>query len=109
MTGKPVILRARAAQDIDAAFAHYVETAGAQTALSLVDALEAALRHIGQHPAGASQRHGYELGLPGLRAGRARRFPYFVFFVERTDSIDVWRVLHGARDIPARLHEPDPD
>ena len=29
-----------------------------------------------------------------------------VFYVEREADIDVWRVLHGARDIPAWLREP---
>jgi len=28
-----------------------------------------------------------------------------VFYMERLDHIDVWRVLHMARDIPARWHE----
>jgi toxin ParE1/3/4 len=30
-----------------------------------------------------------------------------VFYVERPDHIDVWRVLHGQRDIPAWMQEPD--
>jgi hypothetical protein len=34
-----------------------------------------------------------------------RRYPYVVFYVEREDRIDVWRVLHTRRDIPARMHE----
>jgi toxin ParE1/3/4 len=28
-----------------------------------------------------------------------------VFFVEREDHIDVWRVLHGKRDIPAWMSD----
>jgi toxin ParE1/3/4 len=31
------------------------------------------------------------------------RYPYLLFFMERDDHIDVWRVLHGKRDIPAWL------
>jgi hypothetical protein len=31
------------------------------------------------------------------------RYPYLVFYVERSDHIDIWRVLHGQRDIPAWL------
>jgi toxin ParE1/3/4 len=34
---------------------------------------------------------------------RVQRYPYLVFYVERDDHIDVWRVLHGQRDIPAWL------
>jgi toxin ParE1/3/4 len=29
------------------------------------------------------------------------RFPYLVFYLERADCIDVWRVLHAQRDIPS--------
>jgi toxin ParE1/3/4 len=30
-----------------------------------------------------------------------------VFYVEREDHIDVWRVLHAQRNIPARMQEPE--
>jgi toxin ParE1/3/4 len=30
-----------------------------------------------------------------------------VFYVERQDHIDVWRVLHGQRDIAVWMREPD--
>lgn len=31
---------------------------------------------------------------------------YPVFYVEREDEVDVWRILHAARDIPRWLSEP---
>ncbi|ADE16404.1 plasmid stabilization system [Nitrosococcus halophilus Nc 4] len=31
---------------------------------------------------------------------------YLVFYLETSDGIEVVRVLHGARDIPAILEEP---
>jgi toxin ParE1/3/4 len=34
------------------------------------------------------------------------RYPYLLFYVERQDHIDVWRVLHSQRDIPAWLQVP---
>ena len=37
----------------------------------------------------------------------AGEFPYLVLYVEGVTEIDVWRVLHGARDIPIRMREPD--
>jgi toxin ParE1/3/4 len=58
---------------------------------------------IATRPAAGSPPYGQELGLPGLRHRRLRRFPYLVFYVEREDHIDVWRVLHAQRDIPVRL------
>jgi len=32
-------------------------------------------------------------------------YPHLVFYVERADHIDVWRVLHGERDIPSGPQE----
>lgn len=34
------------------------------------------------------------------------RYPYLVFYVEGKEDLDVWRVLHGQRDIPAFQREP---
>lgn len=39
---------------------------------------------------------------------RVRGYPYLIFYLERPDYLDVARVLHSARDIPARLKEAAP-
>ena len=52
-----------------------------------------------------SNRYAHELNLPGLKFWPLTRYPYLVFYVERPDRIDVWRVLHGQRDIPAWMQE----
>ena len=44
--------------------------------------------------------------LEGLRASPLRRYPYLVFDVEPEDHLEVWRVLHAQRDIPAWMQEP---
>ena len=106
MSGKPVVLRERARRDIDEAIEHYLTEAGPAVALRFIDALEDTLRHIGERPASGSPRHARELEIPGLRFRTIGRFPHLVFYVERDADIDVWRVLHGARDIPAWLQEP---
>ena len=49
----------------------------------------------------------HELNLPGLRVWQLARYPHLVFYMERPDHIDVWRVLHGQRDIPAWMKDPD--
>ena len=59
-------------------------------------------------PAAGSSRYARALDLPGLRSWPLKRYPYLVFYTEREDSVDVWRVLHGRRDVPARMREPDP-
>jgi len=79
----------------------YLDESAAQAALGLVDALERAYSHIARHPATGSARYALELNLPGLRSWPLKRYPYLVFYVERADHIDVWRVLHAQRDIPA--------
>ena len=106
MSGKPVVLRERARNDIDDAVERYIDEAGPAVALAFVDALEHALRGIGEHPAAGSLRYAQELDVPGLRFRPAGKFPYLVFYVETGSEIDVWRVLHGARNIPEWMQEP---
>ncbi len=101
MKAKPVVPRERANRDVEEAVAYYVREGGKQVALGFVAALERAYRHIGLHPATGSPRHAHELNLPGLRCWPLRRYPYLVFYLDRPRHIDVWRVLHGQRDIPA--------
>lgn len=102
---KPVVPRELANRDVDEAIAHYLREAGDHGALNFVDALERAYRHISRHPASGSSRYAAELSLPDLRSWTLKRFPYIVFYVEAKECIDVWRVLHGARDIPAWMQE----
>jgi toxin ParE1/3/4 len=106
VTRKPVVARERAGRDIDEAIDHY-RTAGFAVARGFVDDLESAFRHISRHPATGSPRYAHELDLPGLRSWRLARYPYLVFYVEREDHVDVWRVLHAASDIPAWMQDPD--
>lgn len=97
---KPVVPRERANQDVDEAIAHYLGESAPQAALGFIDALEQAYAHIARRPATGSPRYGHELNLPGLRSWPLTRYPHLVFYVEHEQHIDVWRVLHGQRDIP---------
>lgn len=104
---KPVIARAMANDDIDETLAYYLSESVDQAALGFIDALEQAYTHIARHPATGSPRYAHALDLPGLRCWPLARYPHLVFYVERPDHIDVWRVLHGKRDIPAWLADSD--
>lgn len=114
MNSKPVIARAAAEQDVDQALEHYLSKAGEKIALGFgekialgfIDALEDAYAHISRHPAAGSPRYAHELGLPGLRCWGLRGYPHLIFYSEKTDIIDIWRVLHGQRDIPEWMREP---
>jgi toxin ParE1/3/4 len=100
---KPVQLRRRAADDIDAALDHHRSEAGRAVAVRFVDAVERALIHVARHPRNGSLRFAYELGIPELRCWPIPRFPYLIFYVDHDNQIDVWRVLHTRRDVPAAL------
>jgi toxin ParE1/3/4 len=99
----PVQLRERAVGDIDAAIDHYLGEGGAPLARRFVDAVEHALRRIGRNPRTGSRAFAHEIGIPELRASPVAGFPYLVFYVERDDHVDVWRVLHSRREITANL------
>jgi len=102
---KPVVPRAQAIEDVHEALDHYLEEAGLKVAEGLIDALEKAYTHIGRQPGTGSPRYAHELQLPGLRSWPLTRFPYLVFYVEHSAHVEVWRVLHAQRDIPAWLHQ----
>ena len=107
MKAKLLIPREQARRDADEAIAYYLSEDDASAALGFVDALEQAYAHISRHPATGSPRYSHELNLPELRSWPLARYPHLVFYVERPDHIDVWRVLHGQRDIPAWMQEPE--
>ncbi len=108
MRHKRIVPRLKAARDVQEAVEHYLSEGAAQAALAFIDALEQAYLHIGRHPSTGSPRYAHELDLPGLRGWPLKHYPYLVFYIERADHIDVWRVLHGQRDIPAWMQEPPP-
>ena len=107
MKAKPVVPREQARQDVEDTIAHHLAEGAQAAALAFIDALEKAYSHIGRHPATGSPRYAQELNLPNLRHWPLTRHPYLVFYVEHTNHIDVWRVLHSRRDIPAWMHVSD--
>jgi len=107
VSAKPVIPRERANLDIDEALHHYVTQANEKIAFGFIDALERAFYHIAHHPAAGAPRYAHELNLPCLCFHPLKRYPYFVFYKEYDDHIDVWRILHANRDIPAWMTDPE--
>lgn len=107
MKAKAVVPRELACRDVDEAIAYYLGEQADHAAFGFIDALEKAYLHIGRHPATGSSRYAHELDLPGLRSWPLTGYPYLVFYIERQDHIDVWRVLHGQRDIPVWMNLPE--
>ena len=108
MSGKPVIPREQALRDVEAAIDYYVREAGERVALEFIEALEAAYRAIAVHHATGSPQYAHELNLPGLRSRALKRYPYLVFYIEHEHHLDIWRVLHAQRDIPAGMEAATP-
>ena len=107
MTIRPVILRVLAEQDIEQASLHYLTEVGEALAQDFIEEVEQAFRRIGRNLAIGSPRYAYELGLEGLRAWPLRRFPYLIFYIEQPHALEVWRVLHGQRDIPSWMQSSE--
>jgi toxin ParE1/3/4 len=105
VTSKPIFAREKARWDIEGAVDYYFTTAGQGIALQFVDSLERVYWLISAYPASGSLRYAYELNLPGLRFRQLTNYPYLVFYIEGEHHVDVWRVLHAQRDIPAWMQE----
>lgn len=109
MSSKPVVPRRQAEVDVEQAIDHYLSADAQAAALAFIEDLEAAYRHLGRHPSSGSPRYGHELSLSGIRCWRLKRYPYSIFYVEHSDHVDVWRLLHQERDIPACMQAQDED
>ena len=105
MIVKRVVLRDQAKRDVRQTTAWYRNEGGTTLARRWAAAVEAALRHIGAYPQTGFTRYAAQLKLDALRFWPIDGFPYLVFYVEREQHIDVGRVLHQKRDIPAWMGE----
>ncbi|MGF6879804.1 type II toxin-antitoxin system RelE/ParE family toxin [Paraburkholderia sp. MM5477-R1] len=106
MTAKPVIPTRLAKQDVeDELTDHLVDEGTEQAALAFIAEIEQAYAHLANRSNIGSPRYGYELDIPGLRAWPLARYPHLIFYIERKDHVEIWRVLNGKRDIPAWLAE----
>lgn len=93
----------RADADVDSAIDYYAAEAGRDVAREFIADLERLLAHIIGQPESGSARYAIELGIDGLRAFAMHRYPYVVFYRVHAEGIEIWRVLHSARDIPETL------
>lgn len=107
MTAKTVIRRQQAQRDIEHAAEHYFNDGDTPLEVRFLEALEVAVRYVAAHAASGSRRYADATHTPGVRFWPVKRFPYLVFYVERAAQVDVWRVLHDHRDLPAWLRETE--
>lgn len=108
MTAKPVIPTRLARQDVEDELTYYLVDEGSeQAALGFIAEIEQAYARLAKHPNVGSPRYAYELDIPGLRSWPLDRYPHVIFYIERKDYVEVWRVLNGKRDIPSWLLNDD--
>lgn len=105
MANKPIVPRLRARQDMASAVRHYRVEAGVVLAERLANSIEAALHALAAHPLAGSLSHGAALAIVGLRSWRVERFPYLIFYMDRADWVEIWRVLHVRRDVETILRD----
>ena len=102
---KSVRLRPRADTDIDA-LVDYLLSDSPDSAGRFLDAVQKSCDLIGEQPGIGSRRYAHPPKLEGLRMWAVSDFEnHLIFYIERPSYIDVLRVLHGSRDIPAALME----
>jgi toxin ParE1/3/4 len=108
VTRKRVVPLEAAVEDINKIADYYTDMSGKMLARRFANVLKASFRRISSYPGVGSLRYEAVLGLDGLRVWQLRGFPYLVFYVEGSDEIEVWRVLHAERDLMAELGEDNP-
>jgi toxin ParE1/3/4 len=87
--------------DLQAA-ARYIQRANPEAARAFLEATYEAFEFLANNP-GLGRTRG-DLGFPKIRSWRVPGFRRFlVFYREFPDRIQIWRVLHGARDLHREL------
>lgn len=105
MINKPVRPRSSATGDAYQIVNHYEAEAGIAVADRFASALESGYRRLEATPAIGSPRAGERYNRPGLRTWPVKGFPYLICYFDTPDHIDVWRILHAARDLGALLDD----
>lgn len=104
---KPALLRPLAEDDLVSRTHHYREAGGADLAGRFFDAAIAALRSIEEMPAMGSPTIGELIGIDGLHRIGIRGFPCGWIYLERSEGLDVVRMLADRQDLEFLLGQAD--
>lgn len=105
----PARLRPLAETDLVERTRYYRAEASLDVAQRFFDAAVATLHRIETMPGIGSLRLGELCDIPGLWSFRISGFPCGWFYLERSDHLDVVRLLSYAQDLPTLLAEADDD
>ncbi|MBC8003027.1 MAG: type II toxin-antitoxin system RelE/ParE family toxin [Opitutaceae bacterium] len=87
--------------DLQAA-ARYIRLDNPAAASSFLEAAYDSFELLARQP--GLGRHRADLGFPAVQSWRIKSFRrYLIFYRELPDRIQIWRVLHGARNLHHRL------
>lgn len=102
----PVFIALRAEQDITLQYNWYLENADVEVAERYLKAVDQAIQDLAAHPDVGLRRHFQSPELEGIRSFQAARpFNKHLIFYQAGETLSIERVMHGARDLPARLLE----
>jgi toxin ParE1/3/4 len=94
--------------DFENLFAWYLDQAGVEVAWRFQIALDTSLVKLSIRPDLGRPRHFRHPKLQGLRSFSVE--PPFgdllIFYRANDETLDLVRLMHGARNLPRRLHEP---
>jgi len=94
--------------DFDRQYRRYLGEAGEAFAERFRQALQATLRSLAERPDSGRRRKFRHPALRDLRSFRVN--PPFdrilIFYRVTSDTLEAWRLMHGARELPRRLVEP---
>lgn len=95
--------------DVAMQFGWYVREAGERTAWRFFDAVERAIARLSDQPEIGRGRRFKDVRLQGLRSLRvdAPFSKVLIFYRVASEGIELWRLMHGARNLPVRLQEPE--
>jgi len=104
---KPIRVTPKADDDIDKCYA-WIRKDNPAAALRFLDAVELTCRNLSQMPGIGSRRYAEIPLVHGVRMIGVKGFAnYLLFYLEHETSIDIIRLLHGARDIPEVLQSEE--
>jgi len=94
--------------DFELEFRWYLQHAGEKQATRFLNAVQSTLQLLLEQPNAGRPRGFRHPALRDLRSARVQA-PFrklLIFYRTTPDSVQVWRLMHGARDLPHRLVEP---
>jgi toxin ParE1/3/4 len=99
-----VLVRPQAEEEVDAIVATIARD-NLDTAVRFYDRVQESFEFLADWPQAGTRRRTRDPALRGLRSYPIRGYrTYLVFYLPLADGgVDIVRVIHGARDIPAAL------